>query len=340
MIEIDGRHGEGGGQILRSSLSLSALTGKAFHIVHIRANRKKAGLMRQHLTCVKAVAEITNAELSGAELKSQELFFTPGRIRSGNYHFTVGSAGSVILIAQTVLPVLLHGEGVSKVVIEGGTHVPGAPVYEYFEQIYLPCLRAMGADVNVVLEQAGFYPAGGGRIVLEIHPVKKWQRVEWLERGMVLSGEVVALGHGLPTPIYEDEIRTVLEKTTGEFPQFRSRIQNLDSPGPGNVLYVKIDSEKSSAMFSVCGKTGISRFDVGKRAAKMCMKYLVSNVPVDPFLADQLLLPAAVGADTRFLTTEPSQHTLTNMDVIRQFLDVRIRIENMDQEKYMIGVER
>ena len=124
--------------------------------------------MRQHLACARAVAEISGGTLSGAELNSQELTFTPGTIRAGNYRFVVGSAGSTILIAQTVLPCLLRADGSSTVVIEGGTHAANAPIFEFFDRVYLSCLRRMGATVSATLETVGFYPAGGGRIRLEI----------------------------------------------------------------------------------------------------------------------------------------------------------------------------
>ena len=146
MIEIDGSFGEGGGQILRSSLSLAALSGKEVHFRNIRARRRKPGLMRQHLACARAVAEISGGTLSGAELNSQELTFTPGTIRAGNYRFVVGSAGSTILIAQTVLPCLLRADGSSTVVIEGGTHAANAPIFEFFDRVYLSCLRRMAAS--------------------------------------------------------------------------------------------------------------------------------------------------------------------------------------------------
>ena len=173
MIEIDGSCGEGGGQILRSSLSLSALTGREMRVTNIRAKRRKPGLMRQHLTCVKAVAEISGGSTCGAEISSQELVFSPGKLRAGDYRFAVGSAGSAVLIAQTVLPLLLHAEAASRVVIEGGTHAANAPVFDYFERVYLPCLRRMGAEVTAVLDRVGFYPAGGGKIELSVIPVRE-----------------------------------------------------------------------------------------------------------------------------------------------------------------------
>ena len=175
MIEIDGSCGEGGGQILRSSLSLSALTGREVRVTNIRAKRRKPGLMRQHLTCVKAVAEISGGSTCGAEISSQELVFSPGKLRAGDYRFAVGSAGSAVLIAQTVLPLLLHAEAASRVVIEGGTHAANAPVFDYFERVYLPCLRRMGAEVTAVLDRVGFYPAGGGKIELSVIPVREWK---------------------------------------------------------------------------------------------------------------------------------------------------------------------
>jgi RNA 3'-terminal phosphate cyclase (ATP) len=182
-VIIDGSEGEGGGQVLRSSLSLSMITGRPFKIKNIRSGRKKPGLMRQHLTCVKAAAEICNAKINSAELGSQELFFIPGEVKAGRYHFPIGTAGSTNLVAQTVIPALMLGDAPSKILLEGGTHNVHAPTFDFLQHSFLPILKKMGVEVKANLHSHGFYPAGGGKVEFEIQPVQKLKALELLERG-------------------------------------------------------------------------------------------------------------------------------------------------------------
>ncbi len=337
MIEIDGSCGEGGGQILRTSLTLAALTGQAVRLRNIRANRRKPGLMRQHLTCAKAIAEITGGALAGAELNSQELTFTPGSIRAGEYRFVVGSAGSALLIAQTVLPCLLCADGVSRVVIEGGTHASNAPIFDFFSRVYLPCLRRMGAELTASLDRAGFYPAGGGRITLEIQPVQNWNRLEIMESGMLRSARLTVLQSGIAPQIAEDEIRfcrNALESAE----KFRTEIREVPSPGSGNVMFAELEFEQITELFSVCGEIGVSRREVAERVAKLVNHYRAAQVSVGSFLADQLLVPMAIGAGGKFLTLPPSRHTQTNIHVIKRFLPVQIITKNRKNGQFIIEV--
>lgn len=339
MIEIDGTFGEGGGQILRTSLSLAAITGQAVHIVNIRAKRRKPGLMRQHLACVKATAEITGGHITGAELNSCELTFEPDKIHGGDYRFAVGSAGSVTLIAQTVIPVLLCADGPSHVVIEGGTHTDQSPIFEFFDRVYLPVLRKMGADITAKMDSIGFYPAGGGKIVLDIQPVKSWNRFECMQAGNLKRSMLIAMGCSIDKQIMEDEVficKDKLEVKEG----FRHESQVVKSPGPGNVLYAQMEYENITELFSVCGAFNVSRREVGERVAGMVNKYLALNVPVGRFLADQLLLPMAIGAGGKYLTPPPSKHTQTNIEVIRTFLNTDIELENRKNETYVIEVKK
>ena len=339
MIEIDGTFGEGGGQILRTSLSLAAITGQAVHFVNIRAKRRKPGLMRQHLACTKAVSEITGGRISGAELNSQEMTFEPDTIRGGNYHFAVGSAGSVTLIAQTVIPVLLNADKPSKVEIEGGTHVDQSPIFEFFERVYLAALRKMGAEITAKMEHVGFYPAGGGKIVLEIQPIRAWKRFECVTAGNLKRSLLSVIGHDIDKRILDDELsicKDKLERKTG----FNCSAQDVNSAGPGNVLYAQMDYENITEMFSICGAFDVSRREVAERVAGMVNRYLALNVPVGRFLADQLLLPMSIGAGGKYLTPPPSKHTQTNVEVIRRFLNTNIKLENNENGTYMIEVNK
>ena len=337
MIEIDGSCGEGGGQILRTSLSLAAITGRPVHFTKIRANRRKPGLMRQHRVCALAAAEITGGTLTGAELNSQEMTFVPGPVRSGEYHFVTGSAGSTMLIAQTVLPILLQAEKNSRVVLEGGTHAPGAPIFDFFDRVFLPCLRRMGAEVAAKLVRTGFYPVGGGQVELEIRPLRQWRRLELLEGGERIGGKIVAVGCGLDRKILQDEVEIVRSKIGDGW---ETGIREADSPGPGNVLYLELVRRNITELFSVCGEFDVSRKTVAERAAGMAGKYLDSGAVVGRFLADQLLLPMALGQGGKYLTLPPSLHTTTNAEIIRKFLEVGIEMKDQKNGTYIIEVKK
>jgi RNA 3'-terminal phosphate cyclase (ATP) len=185
MIHIDGSIGEGGGQILRSALGLSMATRQPFRIENIRAARAKPGLLRQHLTAVNAAVTICSATVEGNAISSRALSFEPGKVAPGDFTFSIGSAGSTMLVLQTVLPALLVAEGPTRLVLEGGTHNPFAPPMDFLEKVFLPLISRMGPQVTVVLERAGFYPAGGGRAVVHIEPVVKLQPLHLRERGAI-----------------------------------------------------------------------------------------------------------------------------------------------------------
>ena len=193
MLTIDGSLGEGGGQILRSSLALSLVTGKPFVIENIRANRKKPGLMRQHLSAVRAAAEVSQARVEGAELGSTRLTFCPGTVRAGDYAFDVGSAGSATLVLQTVLPALLLAEGESNLTLRGGTHNPMAPPFDFLAKSYLPLVNRLGPTVEARLVRPGFYPVGRGEFSVRIQPARQLGRLELTDRGEIRAHRVRVL---------------------------------------------------------------------------------------------------------------------------------------------------
>ena len=338
MIEIDGSFGEGGGQILRTALSLAAITGESVHFTKIRANRRKPGLMRQHRICALAAAEITGGTLSGAELNSQEMTFVPGKIRGGDYHFNTASAGSTLLIAQSILPVLLLAPEPSRVILEGGTHAANAPIFDFFDRVFLPCLRRMGAEVKASLDRIGFYPVGGGKIVLEIEPLREWKKLELTEGGKILKGRIISMGSGVDREILEDEVRLTREGIGGD--DWETEIRQEESPGPGNVLYLELIRQNITELFSVCGEVQLSRRTVAERVVKMARKYLQFGAVAGSFLADQLLPPMALGKGGVFLTLPPSRHTQTNADIICKFLNVGIEMKNLENGTFMIEVKK
>ncbi|MBQ7650615.1 MAG: RNA 3'-terminal phosphate cyclase [Victivallales bacterium] len=339
MITIDGSFGEGGGQILRTSLSLAAITGTEVRLENLRANRPKPGLMRQHLACAKAVAEICGGELDGAELRSQTITLKPGMIRGGEYNFAIGSAGSTILLAQTVLPVLLFADAPSTVVIEGGTYNDKAPAYDFFEEAYLPCLRKMGVEADVEMKRVGFYPAGGGRIELNVKPVRAWRRLSLVEHGNLQDALVTAVGSGLDESILVDELQ-IFQTGLEDMMDFWPDIGHVESAGPGNVLIATLRYENLTEVFSVCGSLGVSRKSVAKRVAGFVRQYLSRNWVVGQFLADQLMLPMALGAGGDYLTGRPTPHSETNRAVIQRFIDVNINFKEEENNNCIMEIEK
>src|SRR5206468_4134690 len=266
MITIDGSFGEGGGQILRTALSLSLATGTPFRIENIRAGRKKAGLLRQHLTAVLAAAEIGAAEIEGATLGSTMLTFIPKSVRAGEYRFSVGTAGSGTLVFQTILPALLRASVPTRVVIEGGTHNTAAPPFDFLDRTFLPLIRRMGAMVSLKLERYGFYPAGGGRIAAEIDPCRALQRVELGVRGPILSKRATAIVANLSGRIAVRELEKVSSMIilTAEGVVTSTR----DSPGPGNIVLIEVESEQVTEVFSAFGRLGVSSEKVAEEVVR------------------------------------------------------------------------
>lgn len=320
-IHIDGS--EGGGQLLRSSLSLSLITGQRFRMTDIRgARRPKPGLMRQHLTCVQAAAAVGNALVEGGELGSLELVFSPEKVVAGDYRFEIGTGGSTMLVLQTLLPALWHADGPSTVRVEGGTHNPMAPPFEYVEQCYLPVLATMGAKADLMLDRHGFMQAGGGVIRASVSPVTQWQPLHLVERGASLGEFGHVLSAALPATIAQRQIdtaRNVLEWLPDRF-ELR---EITDSAGPGNALMLAARYANVSEISTGIAERGVQSETMAQRAAERLQIYLRHTAPVGIHLADQLLLPMALAGGGVFRTLALSKHSLTNMALIEQFLPVQ-----------------
>ncbi len=337
MITIDGSFGEGGGQILRSSLALSLVTGKAFGIEKIRAGRKKPGLRRQHETAVNAAAEVGRAEVTGNEIGSLELTFVPQTITAGRYHFSVGTAGSTSLVLQTVLPALLTADAPSTVVLEGGTHNPMSPPYDFLAGVFFPVLERMGAKLDCTLERYGFFPAGGGKVIVNIEPVREWKRIDLLERGSIINRRAEAIVAKLPLSIAERELIVVAAKLGWPEDCLRATKVN-NSYGPGNVVMVKIESENIVELCTAFGRKGLPAEKVAGQAAQEAAEYLAADVPVGIHLADQLLIPMALAGGGRFRTLGLTDHTKTNIEVIKNFLDVSIEASAVRDDVIEIAI--
>lgn len=338
MIEIDGSSGEGGGQVLRSALSLSLVTGKPCRVFNIRAGRKNPGLQRQHLACVKAAATISDGRVTGDELNSRDLVFEPGSVRAGNFQFQTGGAGSATLVLQTVLPSLATAPGPSNLVLEGGTHNPMAPPFEYLDRCFLPVVKRMGPVVKLKLDRHGFYPAGGGKIRATISPATKWNPIELVTRGPISHCRARVLMSKLPSHIAEREIKVVKRRLALDHRSVSQ--EQVSAHGHGNVVLVDMTFPEVTEIATSFGELGVRAEIVAERAAKDAQRYLDAECPVGEHLADQLLLPFALAGSGRFHTMEPTSHTTTNIEVIREFLDVEIKVRHLTDHVWEIAFHR
>jgi RNA 3'-terminal phosphate cyclase (ATP) len=341
MVTLDGSIGEGGGQILRTALGLSLVTGTPFRIERIRARRSKPGLLRQHLTAVQAATAVGSATVEGDVLNSQSLTFTPSAVKAGDYKFAVGTAGSTTLVLQTILPALMTAAGASRIVIEGGTHNPAAPPFDFLARVFLPLVSRIGPRIEAVLERPGFYPAGGGRIVITIEPAASNALTPLVldTRGDVVTRRVLALVANLDPRIGHRELHAARERLGWEDGSAEFEVRMMDqSSGPGNVLLIEIASAHVTEMFTEFGERGVRAEHVAHKAARDVRRYLAANVPVGSHLADQLLVPMALAGAGSIRTTGLTPHARTNIEVIQRFLDVPIEVKARDEDDDAVHV--
>lgn len=336
MVIVDGSVGEGGGQILRTSLALSLCLGVPFKITNIRAHRKKPGLRRQHLVCVNAAAQIGKAKIKGAKLGHQELIFIPKTIIPGHYHFDIGTAGSTTLVLQTILPALIIANGPSTLLLKGGTHNPFAPSFDFMQRVFIPIINSMGPKINAQLERPGYYPKGGGRLNITIQPADKLRTFHINKRGRISGFSANAIVAGLPRHIAERELG-VIEQKLGWDKECLRIIEQPADMGPGNIVCIEIKSKYITEIFTGFGKKGVRAEDVAKIAVNTAIRYLEAGVPVGKYLADQLLLPLALANGGSYTTLKPSLHTKTNSDVIKLFLDINININQTSNDVWSIS---
>jgi RNA 3'-terminal phosphate cyclase (ATP) len=351
MVNIDGSFGEGGGQVLRTSLALSAITGQPLHIYNIRAARSKPGLQAQHLTSVRAAAAICGAELEGAAMGSQSLVFRPAHPpQAGEYVFDVtearreagGSAGATTLVLQTVLVPLALAKGESHVTIRGGTHAPFSPPFPYIRHVYLPTLWRMGVRAQVELQRYGWYPAGGGEITLKIQANGGMlQPTTLTERGDLRQVRGTAAVSNLPSHIAQRMANRAVNVLKEAGIQCRVEAVHVEATGLGAGIFVIAEYERSVAGFTAYGQKGLPSERVADSACHDLIAYHRSNAATDMHLADQLVLPAVLAKKpSRWTTCRVTQHLLTNAGVIRQFLDVPINITGNENESGEVIIAR
>lgn len=326
-IELDGAQGEGGGQILRTALTLSMLTGTPFQIEHIRAKRSKPGLLRQHLTAVQAAVEISGAIVEGAEAGSQTLRFTPGAIRGGDYRFAIGTAGSCTLVLQTILPALWFADAPSTVSVSGGTHNRAAPPVDFLIRAWLPLVARMGVTQTLTLKRHGFYPAGGGEVVATVTPCTSPLRALHLtERG----AQQALRAEGIVAGVRGSVARRELDMLGCLVPGVDGTVRDLgNAEGPGNALVLDIVHEHVTEVLTGFGERGVTAETIGKDVAHAALRYLQSTAAVDEYLADQLVLPMALAGAGSLTAVAASSHLLTNLSVIEKFLPVAFDVETV-----------
>jgi RNA 3'-terminal phosphate cyclase (ATP) len=327
MIEIDGSEGEGGGQILRSALSLSMCTDQAFRLKNIRAKREKPGLMRQHLTALQAAAAVCDARVTGAEVGCAEITFRPGTVKAGDYQFAIGTAGSTTLVLQTVLPALLTASIPSTVRITGGTHNKACPPVDFLQRAYLPLVERMGPTVQLDLVRHGFYPRGGGEILARVTPSARLTAITLNDRGARTGGYAEAYISGIPMHVASRELEIVGKMLNWTADNLH--IRGLSGEfGPGNALTITVEHEHITEVFTGFGEKGVSAESVAKRAVDAARSYLASEAVVGRHLADQLLLPMALAGGGEFTTMPVTQHFESHVEIIEKFVSRRVEMED------------
>lgn len=342
MIKIDGSYGEGGGQILRTSLSLSVLTNQPIEIFNIRAKRKNPGLQAQHLVAVKAVEKISEGEVWGARIGSKILRFKPKKIKFGKFEFDIGTAGSTTLVAQTILLPLSFSKHPSEILIIGGTHNPLAPPFHYFSEIFLPMIEKLGVKTKAKLENYGFYPKGGGRIRLFIEPIEKLEAKDFLKRGNLEKISGLSLVANLPIEIAQRQKQSLIKEFLKLFPEQENwrkkleeniKIERVKSLSSGTFVFLKAKFENNLVGFSSLGEKGKSAKKVGQETAEQFLNYYQSEKALDPYLADQIVLYLALTKKPfSFTVSKITNHLLTHLWLLEKILNVKIKIDEKENK--------
>ena len=331
-LEIDGDYGEGGGQILRTSLSLSAILRQPVRLTNIRSGRKKPGLAAQHLTAVNAVTQITDAEVEGARLGSQSLTFVPRRIRGGKYSFDVAdvrpSAGALSLVFQSVAIPLAYADVPSTLTLRGGTHVPYSPNVHYLQTIFIPTLAKFGFQGFLKLKRWGWYPKGGGETTARIQPVSNWSGVNLSDRGALKAIRGISAVSNLPNHIAIRQRDRCMTRLAQVAPCVNIGLVEGKSIGQGTFVFLNAEFEHTHAGFSALGKRGKPAEHVADEACQALMNFLDSGAAIDAHLCDQLILPMALTkGESRFSTSQITRHLTTNIWLVQQFLPNRFEVE-------------
>ena len=340
ILRVDGAQGEGGGQLLRTALALSAVRGVPVEVHSIRARRKKPGLQAQHLTAVAALVQICRAQVEGASLGSQRVLFSPGAVQPGEYRFDVGTAGSTALVLQAILLPLALAPGPSRVTITGGTHVPWSPPADYLQHVVLPVLAGMGVTARLRVDRWGFYPQGGGRVVVEVEGGADLQAVSLLFRGGSTDLCGVSAVANLPRKIAERQRDRVLQRLRGEGRTAEIELIETDAPGAGSFLSLVAETAGIPAGFSALGERGKPAQRVADEAVDALFDFLKAEAACDPHLADQLILPMALAPGTSRLTTSRvTRHLLSTVQLAQQLLGCPVQVGGEEGSPGQVTIE-
>ena len=342
LLQVDGSLGEGGGQVLRTALALSAVTGRPCEVTNIRAGRPKPGLAPQHRTAVLALAEICEADVQGAELRSCRVVFRPGRVRPGAYRFDVGTAGSTALLLHALyLPLSARAQEESRLTLRGGTHVEWSPTFDYLSSCWVPMAAAAGLRLSVSMARAGYYPEGGGEIAATIAPCEGFRAVDWAERGRLRALRIRSGVANLSAEIARRQAAAAREALRAA----KLLVEDVETvereaAGKGSDLAIVAEYENARAAFTALGRRGRRAEEVGEEAARAFLRHHRSRACLDPRLADQALLPLALAArGSRFTTSAVTDHLRTNAEVLSLFVDLTLRIEERPDGSGLVSVE-
>ena len=341
MLELDGSFGEGGGQILRTSLALSLVTGKAFHLRNVRARRAKPGLQPQHLMSVHAAATVGQAEAHGAALRSTDLMFTPGPVMPGTYRFDIGTAGAAGLVLQTIyLPLAWRTLAPSTITLTGGTHVKASPCFHFLDVTWKQYMKLLGLHISLKMYQPGFYPRGGGVVEVFVQPCERINSLrvtDWQKPARITGTSAVA---GLPSDIAARQARRASWRLRQEGYKVDIPEERWDG-GPGTVITLELDTRPVPTLFFGLGERGKPAERVADEAVEQAQVYLSARQPVDAHSADQLVLPLALAAEASVLhVSQITQHLLTNVAIIRKFVDREIVCEGEEGKPGVVRIER
>ncbi len=328
IVHIDGSCGEGGGQVLRTALALSVLTERPFRMTGIRAGRSNPGLAPQHLHAVRAFCEVSRASCRGDKQGSRELEFAPSPVRNGSYEVDIGTAGSVTLVLQALALPLALAEGASEILLRGGTHVPWSPSFNYIESCWLPFMTRIGVRMKIELGRAGFYPKGGGEVLVRIEGGSRLRSLSLTERGKLRAIEIVSAAARLPTHVRQRQAGRARAGVQAAGVAPAVQLVEMKAASPGSVVAVTGVFDKTRVVASALGARGKSAEKVGEEAAAAFRFYLDRPGAVDEYLADQMVIPMALAEGASEITTvKITQHLRTNVEVIRAFLNRKIELD-------------
>jgi RNA 3'-terminal phosphate cyclase (ATP) len=344
VVHIDGSYGEGGGQILRTSLALACVLGKPVEIINIRKARERPGLQPQHLTAVLAAAAISQAHVEGAELASTSISFRPRTLMGGDYELSVsekrGSAGSTSLVLQTIMLPLCFAEQRATVTVLGGTHVPWSPTFHYLKFIFLPMLSRINAKIDIDIKKWGYYPGGGGIVTASVVPCGKIFPISILSRGKLSRVTGLSAVANLPRDIAVRQRNRAVNELLKKGIDANMEIVAAPSPGKGTFVFLKAEFENSIAGFDALGAIGKRAEEVADEACQSLLIYVNSSGALDPHLADQIIPYLALGrGDSEFTTSSITRHLITNIWVVKQFLDVDVQVQGREGDAGQITIK-